>query len=192
MAAALAWQLRIPATSLPWAASTANASSLFPPTDFFIDILPTLILFAVGISLVVAPLTTALMNSIPVANAGLGSAINNAVSRVGQPLVTAILFIAISTAFYGAITTSIPRLDLTSPDVRHEVPPLNPPSDSPNLTAAELASTKQASTDAYHLAMLVGTGLLIGGAAVNAFGIRRSVSGTGSQRAADPGAAPAG
>ena len=43
----------------------------------------------VGISLVVAPLTTTLMGSVPVSNAGLASAINNAISRVGQPLLSA-------------------------------------------------------------------------------------------------------
>jgi len=45
------------------------------------DVLPTTLLFGLGIALLVAPLTTALMASIPVARAGLGSAINNAISR---------------------------------------------------------------------------------------------------------------
>ena len=44
-----------------------------------------LTLFGIGI-LVVAPLATALMGSVPVRNVGLASAINNAISRVGQPL----------------------------------------------------------------------------------------------------------
>ena len=54
--------------------------------------LPGLLLFGIGISMVVAPLTTALMSSVPVQKAGLGSAINNAVSRVGSPLIGAVLF----------------------------------------------------------------------------------------------------
>lgn len=184
MAIGLAWQLRIPSTSQPWIWDMGNSGTLIPPTDFFIDVLPTLLLFAIGISLVVAPLTTALMNSIPVGNAGLGSAINNAVSRVGQPLVTAILFIAISTTFYGAISSSIPRLDVSSAEVRHSIPPLNPP--QVELSAAESDAIRQASTDSYHLAMLVATGLLVAGAAVNAFGIRKSDSQLGD-RVSAPG-----
>ena len=41
------------------------------------------LLFGFGLSLVVAPLTSTLMSSVPVGNAGLASAINNSISRVG-------------------------------------------------------------------------------------------------------------
>ena len=43
-----------------------------------------------------APLTTALMGSVPAGRAALGSAINNAVSRVGQPLLSAVIFIVVN------------------------------------------------------------------------------------------------
>ena len=65
-----------------------------PAVDALIDVLPAVLLFGVGITLVVAPLTTTLMGSIPVGNAGIGSAINNAISRVGQPLLGAVIFVA--------------------------------------------------------------------------------------------------
>lgn len=183
MALGLAWQVRIPGTSRPWQASPADSSTLLPPTDFLVDVLPTVLLFAVGISLVVAPLTTALMDSIPTRNAGLGSAINNAVSRVGQPLVSAVLFIAITTTFYGSVAGGVQRLDFSSPEVRRQVAPLNRPSEEAALTVDETARVRNASTDAYHLAMLVNVLLLVAGAAVNAFGIRpraaRSLSADG-------------
>ena len=60
-----------------------------------------------------------------------------------------------------------PGLDVTSPDFRRTVSPLNPPGDA---TLAGLVNL--ASTDAFHLAMLVGAGLLLAGALVNAVGIR--------------------
>ena len=44
---------------------------------------PMILLFGFGLSLVVAPLTSTLMSSVPVGNAGLASAINNSISRVG-------------------------------------------------------------------------------------------------------------
>jgi len=172
MAAGIAWQLRIPATSQPWLASAGDGGTLFPPSDVLIDVFPTILLFGIGISLVVAPLTTALMNSIPVKNSGVGSAINNAVSRVGQPLVTAVLFIAITATFYGAVSPRIGRLDFSTPEVRREIAPLNRPAPTAQLTADEAEAVRNASTDAYHLAMLVNVVLLVAGAAVNAFGIR--------------------
>ncbi len=190
MAMGLAWQVRIPATSAAWQASPADLGSLLPPSDFLIDILPTLLLFGVGISLVVAPLTTALMDSIPSRNAGIGSAFNNAVSRVGQPLVTAVLFIAITATFYGAVSAAIPRLDFDSADVRRDVAPLNQP--SADLSDEEAVVVRNASADSYRSAMMVNVVLLLTGAAVNAVGIRRrgAPPKTDEARGHDVGEAP--
>ncbi|MDQ3449199.1 MAG: MFS transporter, partial [Chloroflexota bacterium] len=177
MAMGLAWQVRIPATSTAWQASPGDIATLMPPTDFLVDILPSLLLFGVGISLVVAPLTTALMDSIPSRNAGIGSAFNNAVSRVGQPLMTALLFIAITTTFYGAVSSAIPRLDFDSAEVRRDVAPLNTP--VAELSQEEATAVRDASTGAYRSAMLGSVALLLAGALVNAVGIRRRGPATG-------------
>ena len=190
MALGLAWQVRIPATSAPWQASPADLRSLLPPADFLVDVLPTLLLFGVGISLVVAPLTTALMDSIPSRNAGIGSAFNNAVSRVGQPLVTAVLFIAITATFYGAVSEAIPRLDFDSAEVRRDVAPLNSP--TAELSDEEAMAIRNASADAYRTAMLVNVGLLLAGAAVNALGIRRRKPEAGPEEPATIGRATVG
>ena len=96
MAAGLAWLSRIPPTSTPWVAEPRDPASLIPPSDYFVDVFPGSLLFGVGLALLVAPLTTALMSSVPVRRAGLGSAINNAISRVGAPLASAGLFIVIT------------------------------------------------------------------------------------------------
>jgi hypothetical protein len=187
MAAAMAWYARTPVTSKPWQVDLAKPSSYLPPIDVFIDIFPAILLFGVGITLVVAPLTTALMNSIPVRNAGLGSAINNAVSRVGQPLIMAILFIAISATFYSSISGHVTGLDTSSSAVRQEIQPLNPP--KVQLPPDQLATVNQASTDAFHLAMLVNTLLLLAGAGVNAIGLRAGLPAKASAEA-DPGPEP--
>src|SRR5207342_2022102 len=100
MALGVAWLSRIGADSTPWTLDLGAGMTL-PPTDALVDVLPAVLLFGVGITLVVAPLTTTLMGSVPVANAGLGSAINNAVSRVGSPLLLAMLYIVITAVFYG-------------------------------------------------------------------------------------------
>jgi EmrB/QacA subfamily drug resistance transporter len=168
MAVGLLWLSRIPATSEPWRASLSQPSTLAPTAGFLVDVFPSIILFGLGISCIVAPLTNTLMGSIPVRNAGLGSAINNAISRVGQPLLGALLFVVITGSFYASLSAKVPGLDTSSPAVRHDLAPLNAPK---TTSTVEADAARQASTDAFHLAMYVGTVLLVAGAAVNAIGI---------------------
>lgn len=169
MGLGLLWLARIPADSEAWRADFTDLPTLVPPAGAIVDVLLALIVFGFGISLLVAPLTTALMSSVPVRRAGLGSAINNAVSRVGAPLMSALLFIAITASFYPLLAERVPGL--TPDDARAlEIEPLAsvPEGTDPDIAAAAL----EASTDAFRLAMLVSALLLFGGAAINAVGIR--------------------
>ena len=170
MTAGLLWLARVPHDSEPWMADIADLATLVPPADTLIDVVLGLTVFGIGISLLVAPLTTALMSSVPVRNAGLGSAINNAVSRAGSPLVSAVLFIAITATFYPSLAGLVPGLDVDDPAVREQVQPLTlpPPDTDPMLADA----AQQASTDAFRLSMIVSAALLLAGAAINAVGIR--------------------
>ena len=59
MAAGLLWFIRIPAGSQAWVASFSRPETLVPPVDYFVDVLPAVLLFAIGIAMLVAPLTTA-------------------------------------------------------------------------------------------------------------------------------------
>ncbi len=170
MASGLAWIARISSDSAPWLLGTASGS-LMPPTSVLTDVLPAVVLFGIGITLVVAPLTTTLMGSVPVANAGLGSAINNAVSRVGSPLLLAMLYLVITLVFYGSLQRLQPSMDTDSNTVRAVVQPLNPPPAGTDPETA--ASIDQASTDAFRFVMLIDAGLLLAGAAVNGLGLRR-------------------
>ncbi len=116
----------------------------------------------------VAPLTTALMTSVSAQYSGVGSAINNAISRVGPQLAGAVIFIMITANFYAGLSGT--GLDVRSDAVRKDVPPLNAPAQSvePEIKLA----AREASTDSFHLAMLIAAGLLLAGAAANAAGIR--------------------
>jgi hypothetical protein len=170
MAAGMAWFARIPVSSTPWRPDLGAGLGL-PPMDVFVDVVPAVVLFGIGITLVVAPLTTTLMGSVPVANAGLGAAINNAVSRVGQPLLLAVIYLAISALFYATLTDLVPGLDATSDAARTALQPLNPP--PAGVDPGTAAAVDEASTAAFRLAMLMVAGLLVAGAAVNALGLRR-------------------
>lgn len=171
MAAAQLWWLRVPASSPPWRASLSDPATLWPPPEVFIDPLPAALGFGVGIALLVAPLTTTVMGAVPIRNAGIGSAINNAVSRVGQPLVAAVIFLLVSGAFYATLAQAVPGTDPASPALRAAFQPLNPP--PPGTPAELLAAARVASTEAFHLAAVVMAALCGAGAVVNAVGLPR-------------------
>jgi len=176
MAVGLLWFVRLPADSAAWKATFTEPATLIPPADVLIDVLPAMLLFGFGISLIVAPLTSTLMNSVPGSRAGLGSAINNAISRVGAPLIGAVIFIAISATFY-AVLGELTGLDANASDVRHGFPPLNPP--TVDATDDQLAAAREASVEAFHQAMLVSAALLGIGGAVSFFGLRGSHASSG-------------
>ena len=182
MAAGLLWFARIAPTSPAWHLDAADPGTWVPPAGTIVDVVLGQIVFGIGIALLVAPLTTALMSSVPVRNAGLGSAINNAISRVGSPLVSAVLFIVISASFYPTLAGLVPGVNVDDPAVREQVQPLTRPRADTDPTLATAA--REASTDAFRLAMLASAALLAAGAAINGLGIRNS--------AADPAAAPTG
>jgi len=170
MATGLLWLIRIPTNSAPWLARPEDPVSLLPPVSYLVDVLPAMVVFAIGIAILVAPLTTALMSSVPTRNSGLASAINNAISRIGPLLAGAVIFIAVSAAFYGALQARVPSLDTGSAQVRAAIPPLNAP--RRGVAADVVAAAHDASTSAYHLAMLIAAGLCAAGAITNAVGIR--------------------
>ena len=170
MLAGVLWWLRVPSDSTPWLARVDDLASLVPPLAAIVDPLPSVLLFGIGISLVVAPLTSTLMGSVPVERAGLASAINNALSRVGQPLVSAGIFIVITDRFYATLASRVPGVDPSSSELRAAVQPLNAPAAGVEPAIAEAA--RLASGEAFAATMLVVAGLLLAGAIVNWIGLR--------------------
>src|SRR5690606_30437934 len=59
--------------------------------DYWWQVLPAMIVIGLGLSLTVAPLTSAILGAIDEAHSGIASAVNNAVSRVAGLLVIALL-----------------------------------------------------------------------------------------------------
>jgi hypothetical protein len=156
-------------------------ASLLPPLAALIDPLPAILLFGIGIALVVAPLTSTLMSSVPVGRAGLASAINNALSRVGQPLASAAIFILITDRFYASLAGRVAGLDPRSAALRSAVEPLNAPGQGVDAAIAQAA--RFASAEAFQASVLVVVGLLVAGAFVSWFGLRPSREFTGESPA---------
>ena len=63
--------------------------------DYWFNLLPGVLLFGVGLSMTVAPLTSAILGSIHPGQAGIGSAVNNAVSRIAGLITVAMAGIII-------------------------------------------------------------------------------------------------
>ncbi|MBF8290800.1 MAG: transporter [Chloroflexi bacterium] len=170
MAAGTLWWLRVPITSTAWLARADDPASLVPPLAALVDPLPAILLWGVGIALVVAPLTSTLMGSVPMDRAGIASAVNNALSRVGQPLVSAAIFILSTDRFYASLGARVPGLDAGSAALRRAIQPLNAPASDVDQAVRDAAGL--ASLEAFHIAMLVVVALFIGGAIVNWVGLR--------------------
>ena len=170
MALGILWFARVPPATDPWVFQIRHISTWVPPGSYVVDLLPGFVLFGIGLMIMVAPLTTALMTSVPSQNSGVASAVNNAISRVGPQLAGALIFVAIASSFYHGIASRVPGVDTSSSSFRAKVAPLNQPTG--NVPPAVRRAAQTASTEAFHIAMLISAGLLLAGAAVNAVGIR--------------------
>jgi len=196
------WFTFVPATSAAWVFGTGPGKSILPPGDYVSNFLPGLLLFGIGLMIMVAPLTTAVMTSVPEHNSGVASAINNAISRVGPQLAGALIFVAIASSFYTGLASRVPGLDPSNPDVRKAVAPLNRPKanvivpvDGRTVRGAQIVDeAAESSTHAFHLSMVIGAALLLAGAIVNGVGIRNPprprLEDHGAAGGADAGPAP--
>jgi EmrB/QacA subfamily drug resistance transporter len=170
MGAGLLWFARMPSDTSSWRFEFGEPGSYLPPVDVLIDVLPALAVFGIGLMIMVAPLTTALMRSVPVRHSGVASAFNNAISRVGPQLAGALLFILISSSFYATLASEVPGAETSSSELRRQVAPLNrvPADTDPEIAAA----ADEASTTAFRVAMLAAALMCFAGAGVNGVGIQ--------------------
>ena len=66
------------------------------PFDFWTQMLPGLVVFGLGLSITVSPLTAAILAAVDPAQSGIGSAVNNAVSRIAGLIAVAFTGVIIS------------------------------------------------------------------------------------------------
>ncbi len=147
------------------------------------DVLPAELLFALGLSMTVAPLTAAVLAGSE-GEAGIASAVNNAVARVAGLIGTAAVGAVIAAAFSSSLLSHLRGVSLGSGGqaVLAEAKrlPLGFPKTSslPHATANAMhAAAEAASVHAFHLGMGVAAALVAAGGAAGLAFIRNPARG---------------
>src|SRR5690606_13864581 len=84
---------RVPMTVGPLLMGAASLLMLFvtEPFNYWTQLLPGILLFGVGLTVTVSPLTAAILGAIDPSHSGIASAVNNAVARIAGLLAVAML-----------------------------------------------------------------------------------------------------
>ena len=164
--------------------------------NYLTEVLPAILVFGLGLSATVAPLTATALNSVEERHVGIASGINNGVSRVAGLLAIAILGALIAGKFSSTIDTNLAGKQLSPQAERAVSDAKNKPlgaADTADLAAVEAATVDHAVTDAstksFHLGVGVGGLLMIIGGVIAGIGLRNPSRETEYEA---PGAATAG
>jgi len=147
--------------------------------SYLADLLPGLLVFALGLSLTVAPLTAAVLAGAQRSQAGIASGVNNAIARVAGLLGTAAVGAVVSASFASALDGRLAgtplgaaaraavrqtkRLPLGRPDV-HGLPVAQ--------ARALTRAAEAASLHSFHLGMAIAAALVAAGGVIGVLGIR--------------------
>lgn len=147
---------------------------LGPEPAFWADLLPAVLLFALGMSITVSPLTNTVISSVPEAHSGLASAINNAVSRIAALLAIALLGVVVSQSYQAALQQQISQRSLPEVDQRILQQNQSNPTGalSADLSDPARQAVDQAYTQSFRRAMIVAALTVATGGLVSAIFLR--------------------
>jgi EmrB/QacA subfamily drug resistance transporter len=147
--------------------------------SYVATVLPAILVFSLGLSMTVAPLTAAVLAGVHESEAGIGSAVNNAVARVAGLIATVSLGALVAAQFGSSLDHSLAHRRLTRSGqaavAEAKRLTLGRPSVAgvpPRQAAAITAGSNAASVDAFRLGIGVAGGLVIIGGLIGAAGIR--------------------
>ncbi len=160
------------------ASGPAMLTTLGTHVDYLSDLLPALVLFGLGLSMTVAPLTATVLADADEHNAGIASGVNNAIARVASLIGIAAVGALVAAQFAGTLDARVRETALSSAGrhavVESKAAPLAP-LDAARVPAPERPrlerAVEAASVDAFHLAMGVSAALVALGGTLAAIGI---------------------
>ncbi|HEX6117293.1 MAG TPA: DHA2 family efflux MFS transporter permease subunit [Solirubrobacterales bacterium] len=147
--------------------------------DYLTEVLPAVVVFGLGISAMVAPLTATVLDSVDERHTGIASGVNNGVSRVAGLLAIAVLGAVIAARFSSAIDDDLAGVAL-SPAAEEVVEdaqakPLGAAETGdldPGEASTVTAAVTGASESSFDLGVGIGGALMIVGGVVAGIGIR--------------------
>lgn len=130
--------------------------------NYLVDVLPGLLVFGVGLSATVAPLTATVLDSVDEHRVGIASGVNNGVSRVAGLLAIAVLGAVISASFGAKLDDHLGSAPLSAAaasavDEAKEKPLAVPETES--VPGAEAERVVQAAEDASTASFRLGIGI---------------------------------
>ena len=147
--------------------------------NYLTEVLPAILVFGLGLSATVAPLTATALNSVQERHVGIASGINNGVSRVAGLLAIAILGAVIAGEFSSTIDDNLSGTQLSSKAQQAVSAAKDKPlgsADTGDLAATEAATIDHAVSDAssqsFHTGVAVGGILMIIGGVIAGIGLR--------------------
>jgi EmrB/QacA subfamily drug resistance transporter len=135
--------------------------------DYWTDLLPALLVFAFGLSMVVAPLTATVLADADEHNAGIASALNNAIARVAGLIAIAAIGAMVAAQYGGRLEDALGPA-AQRPAVAAQVETLRDRPFTVDATSPQLrAAQSEASVDSFQFgamiaAVLVGLGGILG------------------------------
>jgi EmrB/QacA subfamily drug resistance transporter len=133
-------------------------------------ILPAVLVFGLGLSATVAPLTATVLGSVPQGHSGLASGANNAVARIAGLLAIAAVGAAVSAAFVSRADRDLAQRPI-SPQARTAIRTRPLVTTAPGLPAQDHAVLVDASVHAFRLGMEIAAVLAALGGVIALIGI---------------------
>jgi EmrB/QacA subfamily drug resistance transporter len=147
--------------------------------DYLTEVLPGILIFSVGLAITVAPLTAAILAGVDQTEAGIGSAVNNAVARVAGLIATVVIGAIVAAQFSSSLDHQLAGQTLTPRGQAAVIeakqltlgrPPVAglPPREAAVITVA----SGQSSLTAFRVGIGVASALVVLGGLIGAAGIQ--------------------
>jgi EmrB/QacA subfamily drug resistance transporter len=147
--------------------------------DYLTQLLPGLVVFGLGLSATVAPLTAAVLGGVEVEHAGIASGINNSIARVAGLLAVAVAGVFVSSQFSARLDERLAGVPLSAraeaavTEARDRPLAATVPPGVRGRERLEVrAALDDASLGAFHLAIGFGAGLVLAAGVLSLVGIR--------------------